>query len=450
MHKVPTPSPLVIIPAIMPAIVKRAMLRKLVAIVSSSKDGRGVIFQQAKAALEELGLQSFTRAAGVGRGFPRLAQVPTLVPQDLGLRGTEGFIGRTEEGFRRRFRFSRLQVANLAGRLLLPEGGDPLQPSIQIGHVRKFSAAFGLALALYRMTGHRFTTISSVFGIDDKDAVKIFTYVLTTVTDRFEGLLDLKNHKNRERIFDSRMGDFVEAISRTSGIPAESLRFFGFVDGTMSYHSRPSGSVLHRLTDQQWYREDGVRPVDATYCGHSKLHGLTYLVVGTPDGMLYMYDIKAGFHNDIGMQSEGSVQETRVRFNHATASYSVHFDRHFFARPAEGEQTVFIYGDQGFYKSERVMVPFPELAAAVAPAKRRFNKMMKAPRVSIEHLIGQPFGLFKLMKMKDSIKLFNLNQGRLIKFANILSNLRNIVRPNQISQWFQVQPPSLDEYLENY
>ncbi len=87
--------------------------------------------------------------------------------------------------------------------------------------------------------------------------------------------------------------------------------------------------------------------------------------------MLYMYDIKAGFHNDIGMQSEGSVQETRVRFNHATATYSVHFDRHLFARPDEGEETVFIYGDQGFCKSERVMVPFTELFRTATASRRQ-------------------------------------------------------------------------------
>ena len=107
-------------------------------------------------------------------------------------------------------------------------------------------------------------------------------------------------------------------------------------------------------------------------------------------------------------------------------------------------------GDSGYNLSRLVMVPFLKIDC-LGPhnkKKKEWNVAMSRARVAVEWYFGIVTTLFPFVSSKLEKRLKN-NQ-RLVQtyFASaLLTNIHNILNCNQISLFFSVPPPSLDDYL---
>jgi hypothetical protein len=98
--------------------------------------------------------------------------------------------------------------------------------------------------------------------------------------------------------------------------------------------------------------------------------------------------------------------------------------------------------------SNRIITPFSttDIRASSNPsALVETNRKMRGSRVSVEHVIHLIKQFFPLVTLVPSLRLFQVDVYGIFKAAAILVNILNSFRPNQIAQYFGVQPPTVDE-----
>jgi hypothetical protein len=80
---------------------------------------------------------------------------------------------------------------------------------------------------------------------------------------------------------------------------------------------------------------------------------------------------------------------------------------------------------------------------------RRLNFRMSGIRQSIEHMYGQLFNLFRLLKTPHQFKLFN--DGQLAYHVGVISffilNCYTCLNGSPCNSMFNTEPPSLQDYL---
>lgn len=190
------------------------------------------------------------------------------------------------------------------------------------------------------------------------------------------------------------------------------LNIFGFVDGTSRAICRP-GYFQNNL-----------------YSGHKKHHVLQFLSVTGPDGMiLYTYGPTDKVHNDNWFMHACEMSTELLPSLHVLL-----------------DEPYGIYGDPIFGRTEYVSRGFPRAQADAM--ERNFNKRMNAARVSIENIFACVVNLWQWLDFKRHHKLHGTSPAREYLNAQFLTNVHNCMNPNQVSQMFECQPPSLREYLE--
>ena len=121
-----------------------------------------------------------------------------------------------------------------------------------------------------------------------------------------------------------------------------------------------------------------------------------------------------------------------------------------FFRNAQGFVTVYIYGDQGYTFGGFMFTPYR--GTIILPnghPRKRFNLIMSAVRQPNEWFFAVLKNVFKGV---FSAAQNQFNKGRVgdrFLFACLMTNVRNCIDPNQISQYFRCEPPSVEYYLTN-
>ena len=105
-----------------------------------------------------------------------------------------------------------------------------------------------------------------------------------------------------------------------------------------------------------------------------------------------------------------------------------------------------IYGDPIFGRTDYVSRSFPRALATADQLD--FNVRMNAARVSIENVFGCVVNLWTLLDFKRYFKIHQNSPARTYLNAQFLTNCHNCMRPNQVAQMFDCQPPTLTEYLD--
>ena len=76
-----------------------------------------------------------------------------------------------------------------------------------------------------------------------------------------------------------------------------------------------------------------------------------------------------------------------------------------------------------------------------------YNKAMSNVRSSVEWLFGDIINYFKFMDFKKNLKISLSSVRKIYVVRAILRNALTCLYPNQTSQYFNVDPPTLQDYF---
>lgn len=186
---------------------------------------------------------------------------------------------------------------------------------------------------------------------------------------------------------------------------------FGFIDGTARAICRPS-------INQEAY-----------YSGHKKVHCLKYQSLITPDGIIV--SLKGAYegrrHDAAMLRDSGLYEELEA---------NVH-----------GNQRFLIYGDQGYGLRELLLRPYTQHEIGIDPARQLFNNAMRSLRISVEWGFNKIIQIFAFLDFKKNQKLLVQDLQKMYRVGTILTNCHTCLYGGETSQYFQVKPPTLQEYF---
>ena len=76
-----------------------------------------------------------------------------------------------------------------------------------------------------------------------------------------------------------------------------------------------------------------------------------------------------------------------------------------------------------------------------------FNGSMSSVRVSVEWLFGDILNYFKFLDFKKNLKVGLSNIGKTYVVCALMRNALTCLYGNQTSEFFELDPPSLQEYF---
>lgn len=112
-----------------------------------------------------------------------------------------------------------------------------------------------------------------------------------------------------------------------------------------------------------------------------------------------------------------------------------------------GDEKYVLYGDQAYGVMELLLSPFPGRPEALLPYQQQFNMSMRNLRVAVEWGFQKVVCEFAFVDLKKNQKLLLQDIDNLFKCAVFLTNCHTCIYGSQTSTYFNVEPPSLEEYL---
>jgi hypothetical protein len=205
---------------------------------------------------------------------------------------------------------------------------------------------------------------------------------------------------------------FAEQVGTAIGAPQpEDFRVWGFVDGVFRRFLRPTVNQ------------------ESVYNDHYGGHGFKFQILVAPDGMLV--DVAGPYSariNDSEITRECFLEDRLSEFC-----------------TIDGEDFL-IYGDPAYSRSQYIEKPFRRISATTR--QRRFNAMLSAARISVEHAIGSVTHTFPAIDFVRTERCGKGEVGKKYLVAVIFRNLLTIIaQRNQISSYFDCVPPTMGEFL---
>ena len=109
------------------------------------------------------------------------------------------------------------------------------------------------------------------------------------------------------------------------------------------------------------------------------------------------------------------------------------------------DETYYIYGNPAYVLRSTLQVGYK--GTSLTDAQQQFNAAMSGVRVSVEWGFAEVVRYWPFVDVKNALQIGMSPVGTYYMVAVLLTNFKNCVEPNQISQFFQMLPPSLQEYL---
>jgi hypothetical protein len=210
---------------------------------------------------------------------------------------------------------------------------------------------------------------------------------------------------------------FVSAISRKqNALPG----VYAFMDGKFLEICRPTEH------QKQFYNK------------YYKAHGLKFLIVVTPDGIIRLcHGPHLGKRHDARM----------FRMSGLRRELEAHFGDPF----QYGDDCPKIFADTAFPLSSYVYRGFKSHLGRfpLGDPRRIFNMEMSSVRIAVEWAIGYITQLWAGLNSKRDMRILATPVGQLFRVATFLTNCYVCLNPNesQIAGYFLLRPPSLEEYL---
>ena len=108
-------------------------------------------------------------------------------------------------------------------------------------------------------------------------------------------------------------------------------------------------------------------------------------------------------------------------------------------------QPLCIYGDPAYPLRIHLQGPFK--VGVLTPQMEQYNKAMSAVRSSVEWLFGDIVNSFKFLDFKKNLKLMLSSIGKMYVVSVLLRNAITCLYGNETSHYFDLSPPSLQEYF---
>ncbi|XP_071946235.1 uncharacterized protein [Antedon mediterranea] len=203
--------------------------------------------------------------------------------------------------------------------------------------------------------------------------------------------------------------EFAEA-THTKGAALRNC--WGFVDGTVRPICRPN-------QHQQ-----------VMYNGHKRIHAMKFQSVTAPNGLIaHLYGpVEGRRHDAFLLRESGLLTELEAR-----------------SHDPQGN-VLCVYGDPAYPLRPQLQAPFPTVR--ITPEQVAFNAAMSKVRISVEWLFVDIVNIFKFTDYKKSQKVQLSACGKMYIVSGILTNAHTCVYKNNTSAYFELEPPSLEEYFQ--
>ncbi|KAK3727215.1 hypothetical protein QZH41_020352 [Actinostola sp. cb2023] len=237
--------------------------------------------------------------------------------------------------------------------------------------------------------------------------------VLSMVTNQvLDHIYDTHGHKvlqwNHELLNPVKLQTYVDAITAQEA-PLQNC--FGFIDRTVRPISRPGEN--QRIV----------------YNGHKRVHALKFQSIALPNGLIgNLYGPVEGKKHDAGMLADSGLLNNLQQFAFNAAG-----------------QPLCVYGDPAYPLRIHLEGPFKN--GVLTPQMQAYNAAMSAVRTSVEWLFGDVVNSFKFMDFKKNLKLLLSSVGKMYVVSVILRNDLTCLYGNLTATYFDLAPPTLDEYF---
>ncbi|XP_046843250.1 uncharacterized protein LOC124437306 [Xenia sp. Carnegie-2017] len=104
-----------------------------------------------------------------------------------------------------------------------------------------------------------------------------------------------------------------------------------------------------------------------------------------------------------------------------------------------------IYGDHAYPQRIHLQSPFQH--GVITDRMKEFNKQMSSVRVSVEWLFGDVINSFRFMDFKKNLKIGLSSVGKAYIVCALLRNSLTCMYGNITSKFFQLYPPTLENYF---
>ena len=296
------------------------------------------------------------------------------------------------------FRFGHSDIKKIITHLHLP---DVIITPIHADRVLSVEA---VCLVLRRMSYPcRWFDLQNQFGRHVSALSRIFYYTLHLILQQVQRGVHFYNLTMDE------LQSFVDAFA-SRGVP-EAIRLFAVIDVKKHQISRPSE---HQRS---------------MYSGHKKLHCVKYQTLESPNGLILHCSI-----GDDGRRGDGYV----LRRSGLIAFLQNHPILHLFQA----------LGDSAYPNCDVMVSIFK--GTNLPPASLAFNAVMCPIRTSVEWGYEKVVRYWAFLDFKKAMKIRKSAIVPMWHLAIFLTNcLTCAKRGNQISKYFNVAPPSLDDYILN-
>ena len=95
----------------------------------------------------------------------------------------------------------------------------------------------------------------------------------------------------------------------------------------------------------------------------------------------------------------------------------------------------------------RVHLQSPLREPVLTDDMKLFNASMNACRISVEWLFGDVINYYKFLEYEKNLKIGMSSVGKMYVVCAILRNVLTCLYGNQTSEYFQLKPPTLEEYF---
>ena len=264
----------------------------------------------------------------------------------------------------------------------------------------------GICILLKRLAFPcRYTDMVPLFGRNETELCLIFNHILNHVYTNYNHLL----HSWVQPFLQPAALQHYADVIHEKGAPLRNC--FGFIDGTVIQICRPK-TIYQRVV----------------YNGHKRAHALKFQSLALPNGLIAnLSGPYEGRRHDSTMLFESNLLNDlrRVAWN--------------------GIEPLCIYGDPAYPLSVHLQAPYR--AANINNHMNDYNKAMSKVRVTVEWLFANIKNFFKFVDFKKQMKLCLSPVGKLYIVCGLLQNAHTCLYGNEVSQFFDLDPPTLQEYF---
>lgn len=273
-------------------------------------------------------------------------------------------------------------------------------------HTSMLSGLEVLLVVLKRMAyPSRYVDLQEFFKRPKCELIQLFNLGLDHIMANFG---DKLTNLEQPWLTLAKLQEYCQAIT-ARGAPIH--RCWGFIDGTVRQTCRPG------------------RNQKLVYSGHKRFHGLKFQSVVTPNGLIAnLYGPMPGRRHDSALLTASGLMD------HMEANFNL----------PDGT-ALCLYGDPAYPR--RPHLERPHRGNQLTEQQQDENTAMSGVRQAVEWQFGKVVALWAFLDFHKNLKLFLSPVAKMYKLGALLTNCHCCLEGNQVSQYFRVLPPTLEEYL---